>query len=174
MYGSFDSTRVKLSIALLNMIRRFDRQHLTHLGLFLDPPDLGFAWWCVENPGSKEPASARRGLKTCTPLPPIPKERTPPVGAYACAYTRTYSRPVVRTSSYSLFVRVRTRCSYEFARCSYEFAYAARALFVRCSYEFARARTHPRTTRRARLLSALISYIRTVDQKFYRRCTRRV
>jgi hypothetical protein len=73
------------------MIRRFDRQHLTHLGLFLDPPDLGFAWWCVgvENPG-------RRGLKTCTPLPPIPKERTPPVGAYACAYTITYSRLVVR------------------------------------------------------------------------------
>ena len=34
----------------------------------------------------------------------------------------------------SLFVRVRTRCSYEFARCSYEFAYAVRALFVRCSY----------------------------------------
>ena len=91
LYGSFDSTRVKLSIALLNMIRRFDRQHLTHLGLFLDPPDLGFAWWCVgvENPG-------RRGLKTCTPLPPIPKERTPPVGAYACAYTITYSRLVVR------------------------------------------------------------------------------
>ena len=143
------------------MIRRFDRQHLTHLGLFLDPPDLGFAWWCVgvENPGSKEPASARRGLKTCTPLPPIPKERTPPVGAYACAYTITYSRLVVRTSSHSLFVRVRAlfvRCSYAvrtssrtlFARCSY----AVRTLFVRCSYEFARARTHPRTTRRAPLV----------------------
>ena len=37
---------------------------------------------------------------------------------------------------------------------SYEFAYAVRALFVRCSYEFARARTHPRTTRRARLVEA--------------------
>ena len=55
--------------------------------------------------------------------------------ARARAYTITYSRLVVRTSSHSLFVRVRTRCSYEFARCSYEFAYAVRALFVRCSYE---------------------------------------
>ena len=45
----------------------------------------------------------------------------------------------------SLFVRARTRCSYEFARCSYEFAYAVRALFVRCSYAartlFVRVRT---------------------------------
>ena len=82
--------------------------------------------------------------------------KPPPVGAYACAYTITYSRLVVRTSSYSLFVRVRTRCSYAvrtllvrcsyavrtlLARCSYEFAYAVRCsrvvrtLFVRCSYE---------------------------------------
>jgi hypothetical protein len=42
----------------------------------------------------------------------------------------TYSRLVVRTSSHSLFVRVRAL----FVRCSYEFAYAVRALFVRCSY----------------------------------------
>jgi len=49
------------------------------------------------------------------------------------------------------------------ARCSYEFALVVRAssrvvrtLFVRCSYEFARARTHPRTTRRARLLGLVV------------------
>ena len=50
-----------------------------------------------------------------------------------------------------MFVRVRTRCSYEFARCSY----AVRTLFVRVRVVvrtlFVRARTHPRTTRRARL-----------------------
>ena len=60
LYGSFDSTRVKLSIALLNMFRRFDRQHLTHLGLPLTPLTWRFAWWCVENPGSTPPHRGTR------------------------------------------------------------------------------------------------------------------
>ena len=51
----------------------------------------------------------------------------------------------------ALFVRVRTRCSYEFARCSYAVRTLFASLFVRCSYERTRARTHPRTTRRAPL-----------------------
>ena len=59
--------------------------------------------------------------------------------------------PILELIPGPLFVRVRTRCSYEFAlvvrtlfaRCSYEFAYAARALFVRCSYA-ARTSSHER------------------------------
>ena len=49
-------------------------------------------------------------------------------------YQRKLIAPILQLIPGSLFVRVRTRCSYEFTRCSYEFAYAVRALFVRCSY----------------------------------------
>ena len=115
------------------MIRRFDRQHLTHLGLFLDPPDLGFAWWCVgvENPG-------RRGLKTCTPLPPIPKERTPPRRCLClCLYYNLFPARCSRVVR-ALFVRVRTRCSYAvralFVRVRVRCSRVVRTLFVRCSY----------------------------------------
>ena len=85
--------------------------------------------WCVENPGSTPPhrgtrEPAREGdLKRAPRYRPFPRSEPPPVGACACAYTITYSRLVVRTSSHSLFVRcsrvVRTSSRTLLAHCSY-------------------------------------------------------
>ena len=63
---------------------------------------------------------------------PIPKK-------VDCAYTTTYSRLVVRTSSHSLFVRVRALFVRVRVRCSR----VVRTLLVRCSYA-ARTSSHER------------------------------
>ena len=71
------------------MLRRFDRQHLTHLGLPLTPLTWRFAWWCVENPvstpphrGTREPA--REGdLKRAHRYRHFPRSQLPPLLALA-------------------------------------------------------------------------------------------